>query len=194
MHIPDEQSDEQLVRAYQSGNPEAFEILVRRYLSSIYRLAYRFNNNQHEAEDITQEVTLKLWKHLPSLDPTKSLKGWIFRVARNVCVDRLRKQKTVPFSTFDDDDGNNSLEESLTDPLPLADEQLDKQELSIAMKSALQSLPAQYRIVLSLRYDEGLKLSQIADSLEVPLETIKSQHRRAIILLRKNILGNPIFK
>ncbi len=187
MHPLNELSDEQLILKYQSGHPEAFDTLVKRYLPSLYRFAYRFCGDTAEAEDITQETLLKAWKHLSKVDSSQSLKGWMFRITRNVCIDHYRKKKMIPFSQFDNDDGSNILEDSLTDPLPLADVQRHRDELSDMLRAILQKLPAQYRIVLSLRYDEGLTLKEIADSLEVPPETIKSQHHRAILLLRKTI-------
>lgn len=192
MHPPAELTDEQLILKYHSGHPEVFETLVKRYLPSLYRFAYRFSGDVAEAEDIAQEVIVKAWKHLHRVDPSQSFKGWMFRIARNICIDHLRKKNAIPLSTFENDDGSNSLEDSLVDPIPLADEQMDRQQLSEVIRAALEALPAQYRIVLSLRYDEGLTLAEIAETLETPIETIKSQHRRGVLHLRKNISKTAI--
>jgi len=90
-------TDEQLVASHLKGDGEALEILVSRYLKSIYSFAYRHIGNIHDAEDITQEVFVKVLRHLKKFDHDKSFKTWIFKITQNTSIDFFRKKKTIPF-------------------------------------------------------------------------------------------------
>ncbi len=180
-----ERSDIELVDAHMGGDTESFEILVLRYGKSVYAFATHLVGNAAEAEDVTQETFIKAWRHLDKFDIEKNFKTWLFAIAKNSAFDTLRKKRTIPFSRFEDESGNNMLLETLTDPEPIPDEIFAKLEAADALHDALPKLSPDMRAVLSLYYGEELTFREIGEILGKPLDTVKSQHRRACIMLAK---------
>ena len=178
-------SDNQLVAAYLKGDEESLEDLIKRYIKPIYSFAYRYIGNAHDAEDVTQEVFLKFWRNLKKFDREKNFKTWIFAIAKNSCIDFLKKKRAIPFSEFENKEGENTLTETLADPSPLPDELLERAGVAQMLTSAMEILSPKYRMVLFLRYNDHFNFREIAESLDEPLNTVKSRHRRALIMLKK---------
>lgn len=178
-------SDNQLVAAYLKGDEESLEDLIKRYIKPIYSFAYRYIGNAHDAEDITQEVFLKFWRNLKKFDRGKNFKTWIFAIAKNSCIDFLKKKKTISFSVFENEKGENGLIDVLIDPHPLPQELLEKDDIAQVLTSAMDNLSPKYRMVLFLRYNDHFTFREIAESLDEPLNTVKSKHRRALIMLKE---------
>lgn len=177
-------SDQQLIANYLKGDRSSLEILIRRYLKPIYSFIYRYIDDAEEAEDITQEVFVKTWRNLKKFDKNKSFKTWIFSIARNASLDSFKKKKSIPFSKFSAR-GGNDFEEQLIDPAPLPDELFKRADVGEMLNETMRKLASQYRMVLFLRYNDHFTFREIAESLGEPLNTIKSQHRRALIKLKK---------
>jgi len=206
-------NDEQLVRKYLKGDEKSLEILIQQYLKPVYSFVYRYVNSVSDAEDITQEVFVRMWKNLrkPALrastelsrmslskgfDPKKGkFKTWLFSIAKNASIDFFRRKKTLPFSTFsaqggpvsgwDNETGENSIVNKLVDPAPLPDEILEQKNATQSLSSAIKKLSPKYRLVLNQHYNNDLTFREIAQSLNEPLHTIKSRYRRALIYLKK---------
>jgi len=179
--------DEILVKRYLAGDEKALEIILSRYLKPIYGFIYRYVGSGQDAEDVTQEVFIKAWRNLKKFDQQKSFKTWIFSIAKNTVLDFLKKKKTIPFSEFENEEGENMINEIIADPSPLPQELLEKADMAQVLNAAIEKLSLQYRIVLFLRYNDHLNFREIAESLGEPLNTIKSRHRRALVML-KNLL------
>lgn len=197
-------SDLQTIIDYLKGDEKSLEILIRRYFKMIYSFIYRYVGDAQDAEDITQEVFVKVWRNLKTsatrlskgFDPSKgSFKTWIFSIAKNSCVDFLKKRKTIPFSRFfvrggsaiggDADNGDNLLIDTLADPSPLPQEILEKADLARMLNSIMEKLPSKYRMILFLRYNDHFTFREISESLGEPLNTVKSRHGRALVMLKK---------
>lgn len=184
-------SDEQLVTDYLAGDEESLEILIKSYLRPICNFIYRYINNGQEAEDITQEVFVKVWRNLKKFDQSKSFKTWIFSIAKNTSIDWLKKKKTIPFSSFKNEEGEDLFVKTLADPAPLPNEIFERVNIADALNIAINQLSPKYRMVLLLRYNDHFNFREIAETLNEPLNTIKSRHRRALILLKKLLLVEP---
>lgn len=178
-------NDEKLISQYLKGDEKSLEILIKQYLKPIYSFVYHYVGNSHDAEDITQDTFVKMWRHLKRFKKRKSFKTWIFSIAKNSAIDFLRKKKTIPFSEFEDEEGKNVLVETLADQMPLPDELSKRAGIIQVLESAIEKLMPKYRLVLSLRYNDNLNFREIAETLKEPTHTIKSRHRRALILLKK---------
>ncbi|MFA5368982.1 MAG: RNA polymerase sigma factor [Candidatus Paceibacterota bacterium] len=185
-------TDEQLVEVYLKGDKKALEILISRYLKPIYNFVYKYVNNSHDAEDITQETFVKIWKNIKKFDREKKFKAWIYQVARNTMIDFFRKKKTIPFSRFEDVNGNNVIIETLTDLNPLPLEVFEKKDFAQRLVVAINQLSPKYRDVVLMRYKEQLTFREISKNLGEQLNTVKSRYRRGLIELRK-ILIEPQF-
>ncbi len=178
-------SDEQLIVGYLKGDEKSLEVLIEKYLKPIYGFAYRYVDNSQEAEDITQEVFVRMWRNLKKFKSGKKFSTWLFAIAKNVAIDFLRKKKFLPFSAFEDEEGENALIETLADSGPLPEEILQKAQDAKILNAAVKKLPINYRTILFLYYNDHFNFREIAEILSEPLNTIKSRHRRGLILLKK---------
>jgi len=138
-------SDQILIRKYLQGDKKSLEVLILSYLKPIYNFAYRYVGSGQDAEDITQEVFVKVWRHLKRFDQNKSFKTWIFAIAKNTAIDFLKKKKTIPFSKFENEAGENILTETLADPAPLPQELLERAGITQMLNKTMEKLSPKYR-------------------------------------------------
>lgn len=184
-------SDGQLISDYLEGNERALSILVDRYLKDVYNFAYRLTHNKQAAEDVAQESFIKAWKHIRRYRQDSDFKTWIFTIARNTAIDWLRQKKEIALSAFENEEGENVLLATLKDTKPLPDELIARAEDAAYVRALLSELNPEYREVLELRYSSNLTFEEIGNILKRPLHTVKSQHRRAIAILRRSIQIEP---
>jgi RNA polymerase sigma-70 factor (ECF subfamily) len=181
-------SDQQLIADYLAGDEKSLEVLFGRYLKPIYGFTYRYVGSGQDAEDVTQETFVKVWRNLKKFDQQKSFKTWIFSIAKNTALDFLKKKKAIPFSEFENEEGENMITETLADPSSLPHELLEKAGMAQVLTSAMEKLSPKYRMVLFLRYNDHFTFREIAEIFDESLNTIKSRHRRALVML-KNLLS-----
>lgn len=179
-------TEQELVSAAKAGDQQAFEQLVLDNQNRIYSLAVRLAGDREEAFDLAQEAFVKAWQGLPSFQGESSFATWIYRLATNVCIDYLRKQKRrrqVESEVSLDDE-----ELSWTEPADWSQDphrQLERSEQGRALARGLEALPEQQRQILVLRELSGLSYQEIAEKLELDLGTVKSRIARARMALRK---------
>lgn len=178
-------SDDKLVASYNAGDQEALNSLIHRYLNQIYIFAHRMTGSQEEAKDIAQETFVKVWRTIARYKMTGTFKAWIFAIARNTAIDKLRKKKSAVFSDFEDVNGKNTLTETLSDPETLPATLIEKAEKNGLLGKALLTLNPDDRAILSLHYSEDMTFEMIGKTLKKPLNTVKSRHRRALARLRE---------
>ncbi len=180
-------SDEQLVEKYLAGEELAFQELLNKYLNRIYNFIAQYFGRGQDAEDITQEVFIKVWKAINKFDSSKKFKPWLFRIARNTIIDWLRKKRIsreVKFGDNDEEVGENQFE-LLPDDKPTPWEQMISLDNADMVQKALQALPEKYQTVLRFYYTEELTLVEIAEILDEPVDTIKSRHRRGLARVKE---------
>ena len=159
----------------------------------------RFFNDYDAAADILQQVLIQLYVSLPRLRTSEPLKAWLFQVARNRCLDELRRKRLVHFSELQmsgEDEGLSPLA-ILPDTSPLPEEVAERHDLQQLLQEAINQLPLKYRAVVLLHSTGQLSFSEIARTLEMPEPTAKTYFQRAKPLLRtalKNQLpSTPLF-
>jgi len=177
-------SDNQLVSEYLAGDETAFNEIVSRHVDAVYKFSYRYLKNSAEAEDIVQEVFLRVFKNIKKFDQSKKFLTWVLAITKNACLDILRKKKTATFSELEEETGV-AHGETIPDLNALPDAVFENSELGRRLGEAMNKLPADYRMVLLLRYNDHLKFKEIGESLGEPLNTVKSRHLRGLKLLRK---------
>lgn len=176
-------TDKNLIEQYLKGDETALELLVARYLKPIYSFVYKNVGNPAEAEDITQEVFVKVWKNLKKFDRKRNFKPWIFQIAKNSSIDYLRKKKAIPFSSFENEKGQNVLVENMAGaPINLIENLSDKRILA----GAMQSLSEKEQRIIDLRHNDGMSFKEIAKVFNESINTIKSRYRRTLSILREN--------
>lgn len=182
-----DKTDEEIVALFKDGDSQAFKELLSRYTSPLYNYSARFVGPSN-APDIVQIISVKIWKNLSHFNQDKaSFKTWAFTIARNTITDFLRKKKSVVFSDLDgstkEDEG--SFVDNIPDENLLPDESMQKLQDVATLNQALEKLSPLSREVLVLYYQEDLTFAEIGKILDKPLNTVKSQHRRALLSLRK---------
>ena len=177
--------DNQIIDAYLRGDERSLEILVKKYIKPIYFFILYFAGNTSDAEDLTQDVFVKVWKNLKKFDGEKGFKTWIFSIAKNTSIDFLRKKKTIPFSEFENDEGANAIMDTIADPAPLLNEIFEDKEKSGIIASAIEKLSLTDQKTLSLRYSNEYSFREMSEILDEPVNTVKSRCRRALLNLKK---------
>jgi RNA polymerase sigma factor (sigma-70 family) len=169
-----------------AGDQLAFEKLVERYSSSLFNFICRFLNDYDAASDILQQVFTQLYISLPNLRTGEPLKAWLFQVARNRCLDELRKKRVVHFSELQslNEDEDLSPLSIIPDNGPLPEEVAEHHDLQAILQQAIDALPPKFRMVVVLRYASQMSFSEIGRTLQMPEATAKTYFQRAKPLLR----------
>jgi RNA polymerase sigma factor (sigma-70 family) len=179
-NLPD--SDAELVRMSLGGNHDAYKKLVTRYQGHVYGLAYSLVSSWADAQDITQETFIRAYTNLDQLEDAGRFAAWLRRVTFGVAMNWLRTFRPKLFHKIEGRVDMDSLE--IPDFQPGPPEALEKRELANAVLAAVASLPAKYRVPLTMFHLDGLSYQKVADFLDIPLGTAKSMIRRAKEKLR----------
>ncbi|MGE5381485.1 MAG: RNA polymerase sigma factor [Methylocystaceae bacterium] len=181
-------ADEVLVARALEGNVNSFEELVMRYQRQVYAVCYRMLGQKEDAEDLAQEVFLTVYEKLNYFDLKRTFAPWLYRIAVNCCLSRLRKNRKVVFVNFDDGIYTEpDIASDHWDNPELALERLEQKEI---IQQALMELPESYRMVLILRYQLDLTNQEIASMLGITRENVEVRIHRARKALRK-VLVSP---
>ncbi|HYU73457.1 MAG TPA: RNA polymerase sigma factor [Ktedonobacteraceae bacterium] len=185
IHAP-EISDGTLVQQALAGDQRAFEALVRRYNVPLFNFICHCLGDYDLACDVSQQVFLQLYISMPTLRTGEPLKAWLFQVARNRCLDELRRKRAIHFSELEatNDDDDLSPLAIMPDTRPLPDEIAERHDLQSALRQAIEALPPKFRSVVLLRYAGQLSFSEIGKTLNMPEATAKTYFQRARPLLR----------
>ncbi len=181
-----EMSDGLLALQSLDGNERAFEGLFKRYRPALFKFVLNILHDYDQACDILQQVFLQLYMSLPTLDTSRPLKSWLFQVARNRCLDELRRKRLVRFSELDtlNDEDESEVLAFVADPHPLPEEVVEHHDLQEKLLRAIQCLPPKFRSVVFLRYSSQLTFPEIGKALGMPEATAKTYFSRAKPLLR----------
>jgi RNA polymerase sigma-70 factor (ECF subfamily) len=160
--------------------PPSWDDVVRDHSARVYRLAYRLTGNPHEAEDLTQEVFLRVFRSLSSYTPG-TFEGWLHRITTNLFLDSVRRRQRIRFEALPDDP------ERLAGREPSPESVLDDATLDADVQAALDALPPEFRVAVVLCDVEQLSYEEIAATLGVKLGTVRSRIHRGRTLLRKGL-------
>jgi RNA polymerase sigma-70 factor (ECF subfamily) len=180
-------SDEQLAASYRDGVDACFDELVRRYSGPISTFILRMVGRPEDADDLTQEVFVQLLKSLPNARPDLPLRPWVYVIARNKCLDHLKRKRALVFSALTTADGEDAVEDRVVDDQPLPEELAERADLRDILQAAIAALPPRYRAVVALRYDTDLTFAEIGTVLDLPENTVKTHFQRAKALLRARL-------
>jgi RNA polymerase sigma-70 factor (ECF subfamily) len=175
-------TDQEAVQRCLAGDAEAFSTLVERYGGRVYNIALRITNDSDAAADCAQEAFIRAYRALHQYDPTLPFGPWLYRIATNASLNHVQRWHAheTPVEEFPD-----SAEPDEEGPESSA---LRKEELSEVM-AAMAELPAHYRAALTLRHLQQLSYQEVADSLGIPLGTVKTHLHRARAALKTRLLA-----
>lgn len=187
-------ADSDLITRAAGGDPAAFQMLVERHRSMVYRVAYQFAGNHHDAEDIAQDVFVKVYRSLERFRHDAQLTSWLYRIVMNACIDHRRRQVAAgPVPSPEEAEAvlANAAAES---PGPEAHAYAG--ELGQLLQAEIGRLPDGQRIVFIMRHYHELKLGEIAEALGLAEGTVKRQlhaavHRLRQALARRDLLTVP---
>ena len=184
--------DNVLAQRYLAGDQQAFEALVQRYSGPLFTFIRGFVGEYDAACDILQQVLLQLYLSLPKLPTGVPLKAWLYQVARNRCLDELRRKRAIPFSALEKgaDEDEPSVLNTVQDSSPLPEEVAERRDVQEILLKAIRALPPKHRAVVLLRYASQLSYAEIGRLLQMPEATAKTYFQRAKPLLKKGGLGS----
>lgn len=183
-------SDAALMVAFQHGNSEAFDQLLDKYHKPIVNFIYKIVNNSAEAEELAQEVFLRIYKARHGYEPRARFAAWIYRIATNLILKEADRKRRMRFWTRNNNSHEDSAaeEERLRDPEPDAERQLVSSELGIVIRRAISSLPRNERVALVLRRYEDLSYKEIAGIMDCTEAAVKTYIHRGKLHVRDRIL------
>lgn len=176
------------IKQVLKGDPNAFADIVNLYQHKVFQVCYRMLGNMQEAEDIAQESFVRAYTNLHTFDQNRKFSTWLFRIATNLCIDRIRKKK--PDYYLDAEvAGTEGLDmySQISADQQLPEDQLEQMELQERIQYEISQLPEKYRAVIVLKYIEELSLQEISEILEMPLGTVKTRTHRGREALRKQL-------
>ncbi len=183
-------TDRDLFRAAQAGDYTAFEEIVRRYHERVFRLAFGMTKSESDAEEIVQDTFLNVFRNIKSYRADAAPGSWIYRVAANSALMRLRTKRRKPLLSIEDMPASENGQSGLWPVGAWArqpDEKLLNQELMGRLDEAISRLPEKYRLVLLLRDVEGLDNDEVAETLGLTVPTVKARLHRSRMFVRDEI-------
>jgi RNA polymerase sigma-70 factor (ECF subfamily) len=176
-------ADTDLISRAAGGDSSAFQALVERHRSMVYRVAYQFAGNHHDAEDIAQEVFIKVYRSLDRFRQDAQLTSWMYRIVMNACIDHRRRQRPAVAAPFGEEAEQRMLNTPEERPDP--EERAYAGELGQVLESEIGRLPNGQRVVFVMRHHQGMKLCEIAEALGLAVGTVKRQLHAAVHRLRQ---------
>lgn len=184
-------SDEELLRRFNDGETEAFELLVRRYEGPLYNFILRSVRRRERAEELLQEVFLKVVQRSHDFKGHSKLSTWLYTIARNLCIDHSRKMVfrrhkslDAPSGASKDENGPSLLERTAAPDIG-SDRRAIANDLSVRITAAVEELPEEQREVFLMRQIQGMAFREIAEVIGVPENTVKSRMRYALERLQR---------
>ncbi|PYZ91907.1 RNA polymerase sigma factor SigW [Salipaludibacillus keqinensis] len=177
-----------IILEVKKGNQEAFSELMDIYKDKVYHIVYRMLGNVHEAQDVSQEAFLRAFMNIDSYDTNRKFSTWLFRIATNLAIDRLRKKKPN-FHLEDQVAGTEDLTyySQFSSDEELPEDQVVQWEMQEWVQEEIMQLPPKYRSAIILKYLEDLSLKEIGEILNLPVATVKTRIHRGREALRKRL-------
>ena len=185
--------DQELLDGVAGRDPEAFRFLTERYAGPVINVAYRFLDSRPDAEEVAQEVFVRLYQSPPRLEPNVRLFTWLYRVTVNLCLDILRRRRRAPLTVSLDEplapgeEGPTLAEQLATGTADSPPQQLARSELAAATRRAIAGLPADLRAPLVLATLEELSHAEIAGILGVSTKAVERRIARAREILKARL-------
>ncbi|CAH0292884.1 ECF RNA polymerase sigma factor SigW [Peribacillus sp. Bi96] len=170
------------------GDHNAFGEIVEIYKDKVFQICFRMLGNRQEAEDLAQEAFVRAFVNIRSFNIQMKFSTWLYRIATNLCIDRLRKKKPDYYLDADvaGTDGLNMYSQIASD-MAKPEEEVESLELQETIQAEIMKLPEKYRSVIVLKYIEELSLKEISEILDLPVGTVKTRIHRGREALRKQL-------
>lgn len=170
------------------GDQDAYGEIVEIYKDKVYQICYRMLGNRHEAEDIAQDAFIRAYININSFNIDLKFSTWLYRIATNLCIDRIRKKKPDYYLDAEvaGTDGL-TMYSQISSKSDMPEKELESLELEESIQREILKLPDKYRSVIVLKYIEELSLIEISEILNLPIGTVKTRIHRGREALRKQL-------
>jgi RNA polymerase sigma-70 factor (ECF subfamily) len=178
-----------LVARCKRGERGAFDDLIRRYEKKVYNFAFRLCGNYDEANDVASETFYRVYNGLQNFRGDSSFITWLFRITTNVYLDDRKRKRARPHESLEEmiELEETTVVRQVEDPGPTPAERLEKQESIDLLQSAINSLPDYQRMMIVMYHTENRSYEEIAETLDLPIGTVKSRLNRARLSLREKL-------
>lgn len=188
--MADDERELEMLTRLRNGDKSACAACVEVHAPALYRVAYRLMGDEAEAEDVVQETFLNAFKSIESFEWRSGLKTWLFRIATNVALMKLRRKTPLSVSVeLPEEDGAGVVPNQLFDWCCLPEQDFGSTEARTELEAAIRDLPEKLRAVFVLRELEGLSGEETAQALGVSIENVKTRLHRARLWLRERLAG-----
>jgi RNA polymerase sigma-70 factor, ECF subfamily len=176
------------IKQVLKGDQSAYGEIVEIYKDKVFQLCYRILGNRHEAEDMAQEAFIRAYVNISSFNIDLKFSTWLYRIATNLCIDRIRKKKPDYYldAEVSGTDGLTMYSQVASDTI-LPEDEVESLELQETIQREITKLPEKYRSVIVLKYIEELSLNEISEILDIPLGTVKTRIHRGREALRHQL-------
>ena len=190
---PPPADEAEIIRRCLAGDERAHRELMARYERPVFSVAMRMLRQREDAEDVTQETFVRMFRALERYDPTRPFAAWLFTIASRLCIDLLRRRKIRPVALVRQEVGSSEEEPiDIPDTSPGPETLTQHEEEERRVQQLIEGLPPHYRIVVVMRHQQDMAYEEIADALELPLGTVKARIHRARALMAQRLEGqNP---
>jgi len=183
-------ADSEIVVRTLNGDMEAFDTIVREYRDTVFRVAMRIVKNEEEAQDVTQDAFMNAYRKLDTFKGDAALSSWIYRIAVNTALMRLRKKKRraeVSMESLPISDSMDYVWSDLSAQTSRGDEVAENKELRKKISEAVNELEAKYKDVFVAKEIDGMSLQEIAEEMDLSVPAVKSRLHRARLSLRVSL-------
>lgn len=176
------------IKQVLKGDQDAFGEIVELYKDKVFQICFRMLGNRHEAEDMAQEAFVRAYVNIKSFNINMKFSTWLYRIATNLCIDRIRKKKP-DFYLDAKVAGSEGLDmySQIAADTALPEEEVESLELQETIQAEILKLPEKYRTPIVLKYIEELSLKEISEILDLPVGTVKTRIHRGREALRNQL-------
>lgn len=182
-------NEERIVCELKNGNYTVFKEIIDLFKNRVFGMAYKFTNNYDEAQDLSQEIFLKIYKEIGGFRFESKLSTWIYRISINTCLDWKRKNSKVKIlSTNVLNDDDETIDIDIKDDGPLPDELFIRSESQREVHELLYGLPDKYKAVIIMYHFNNMSYQDISTALDIPERTVETRLYRARRLLKDELI------
>jgi RNA polymerase sigma-70 factor, ECF subfamily len=187
--------DKELIARARQGDEAAYRVLLERYERPVFSICIRMVRNREEAQDLAQEAFMKVFAMLDRYNPAYAFSSWLFKITSNLCIDSIRKRRidTLPMDQPVETPGGSEYARQYESPDDDPEGVYVKNEKMQQLSEAVDALPPHYRLMIVLRHQQDLSYEEIAETLEVPLGTVKARIHRAREMLKSKLAGQDFW-
>ncbi len=176
------------IKQIKNGDQNAFAEIVELYKDKVFQLCFRMLGNRHEAEDIAQEAFLRAYVNINSYDTKRKFSTWLYRIATNLSIDRIRKKKPDYYLDAEVAGAEGlTMYSQVAADVSLPEDEVESLELQETIQKEILKLPDKYRSVIVLKYIDELSLKEISEILDLPVGTVKTRVHRGREALRNQL-------